>query len=104
MSKLSDAMIQLALDLIISSIRAPSQGANIRLLLLECLEASLRAISHAGRPSFLPHSTPPIALLPKKGEYPTLVSYFPPAKAQEYQASHRRYGEGINRLVSIDLL
>lgn len=102
MSHLSDAMVQVALDLVLSSLRAPSQGANIRLLLLECLEASLRAISYAGCPSFLPHSTPPISLLPKKGECHKLVSYFPPTKAQEYQPSQRRYGEGINRLVSID--
>lgn len=96
--KLSSSLVKTAQDLICLSLQAPSQGPNIRLLLLECLEASLRAIAYSGRPSFLPSSAPPISLLPKKGEYPDLVSYFPASKTKDYQPSQRRFGDGINRL------
>jgi serine/threonine-protein kinase ATR len=97
-SRLSSSLVKTAQDLICLSLQAPSQGPNIRLLLLESLEASLRAIAYSGRPSFLPSSAPPISLLPKKGEYPNLVSYFPASKAKDYQPPQKRFGDGINRL------
>lgn len=96
--QISTSLMQLGYVLLRTSLQSTRQGPNVRLLLLECLKASLRAIAHVGRASFLPSSAPPISLAPKPDDHASLVSFFVPEDAQTYLPSGKKYGNGINRL------
>lgn len=96
--QLRTSLMQLGYELVRTSLHSTKQGPNVRLLLLECLKASLRAIAHAGRPSFLPSSVPPVSLVPKPDDHANLVSFFMREEGPIYRHLGKRYGEGINRL------
>lgn len=99
---LQTSLINLAQELLHVAVERPAQVCNVRLLLVEFLRASLRSLTHIGRPSFLPSAPPPIKLLPREGAHSDLASFFTHDEHSAYQASRKAYGDGMNRLVSIN--
>jgi hypothetical protein len=100
---LRSSLISFASDILRRSLQESKQRSNVRLVLLECLKASLRSLTCIGRPSFLPSAPPPIQLLPREGDRPRLASFFSSSQAEAsgYTLPQKPYGDGINRIVSI---
>jgi hypothetical protein len=59
MADLRSSLVGLSVELLCHSFRSSNQGANVRLVLVECLKASLRSFSSIGRVAFTTSQTVP---------------------------------------------
>lgn len=98
-----EALLDLTREVLDTSSAFKSHYSNVRIVLLECLRASLRALSAIGRPSFLNTSPPPLFLSPRQplDADDIMILFFDPANDRTpapKSLGHKSSGEGIARM------